>query len=148
MINFFFTGGNRGIIFFGLRWNFKFLIYIVLFWKITRIQFRTLLNGLRLLKSIPPEIFLKTVELFSKHDTGSNIILIESSVSKSVATVSEGVRDLFILLVSVITNIHSRRNQPTLFLIMANAVYLIRETSVITLRNLLKDDSAHSLNNL
>ena len=48
---------------------------------------------------------------------------------------SEGVRDLFILMDPVITNIHSRRNQPKLSLTMTNVVYLIRETSHITQRN-------------
>ena len=37
-----------------------------------RIQFRTLLNGWRVLESISPEIFFKTIERFPKHDTGSN----------------------------------------------------------------------------
>ena len=44
-----------------------------------------------------------------------------------------------------ITNIHTRRNQPPLSLIMADVVYLIRETSDITLRNLLKQALTHSL---
>ena len=44
----------------------------------------------------------------------------------------------------IITNIHSRRNQPPLSLMMANVVYLIRGTSGITLRNLLKQDLNHS----
>ena len=38
----------------------------------TRIQFRTLLNGWRVLESISPEIFFKTIERFPKHDTGSS----------------------------------------------------------------------------
>ena len=37
-----------------------------------RIQFRTLLNGWRVLESISPEIFFKTIQRFPKHDTGSN----------------------------------------------------------------------------
>ena len=37
-----------------------------------RIQFRTLLNEWRVLESISPEIFFKTIERFPKHDTGSN----------------------------------------------------------------------------
>ena len=61
-------------------------------------------------------------------------------------SVSEGVLDLLILKDSVIANIHSRRNQPPLSLIMANIVYLIRETFAITLRNLLKQDLTHLLN--
>ena len=44
----------------------------------------------------------------------------------------------------VITNIHSRRNQPKLSLTMANIVYLIRETSHITQRNWLTETGIDS----
>ena len=57
-------------------------------------------------------------------------------------------RDLFILMDSIITNTHSRRNHPPLSLIMTNIVYLIREMTAITLRNVLKHDLNHSLNTL
>ena len=60
--------------------------------------------------------------------------------------VSEGVRDLFILLDSVITSIDFRRSQPPLSLIVVNVVYLIKETCAIKLRNLLKPGLNHSSN--
>ena len=63
--------------------------------------------------------------------------LLFSSPSQNL---SEEVCDPFILRDPVITNIHSRRNEPPLSLIMTNVAYLIRETFDITLRNLLKQD--------
>ena len=62
--------------------------------------------------------------------------------------VSEAVHDLFILMDSVITNIHYRCKQPPLSLIMPNVIYLIREMFAITLRNLLKQDLTHTSNTL
>ena len=47
------------------------MLCIGIFQKITRIQFRTPLDGWQVLESIPPEIF-KTIELFPKHGTRSN----------------------------------------------------------------------------
>ena len=71
----------------------------------------------------------------------------ERETETETETETERVHDLLILMdSSIITNIYSRCNQPPLFLIMANVVYLISETSAITLRNLLKQDLTHLIN--
>ena len=92
------------------------------------------------------------LELYLKRESGTGVSCEFCEISKNTFSYRTPLvaasRDLFILMDPVITSIHSRRNQPPLSLIKVNVAYLIRETSNITLRNLLKQDLTHSSNTL
>ena len=78
-------------------------------------------------------------------ETKRNAFVLRFLNSSPPQNVSEGVGDLFILVGSVITNIHSRYNKPPIFN-NGKCCFLIRETSDIAIRNLLKETWIHSSN--